>query len=608
MRERTPMPTDNTESLLPPISFIRVRRIRSTVRYSRNPEERSLPPAERAREIFREIQKSRMEIAAAVERMRLGRAPSAPPQREDVILPVAESLLLSGENWLLTRNLCFIPAQAVATGPVLPEREAFQAFNAQLRRVEKAARASFLADRLAEWSERDRPHGEDLKDLERRLIAAMESGDRDHALPFDDAAREQNLASCLSVAPSAGLCGAFERFRIIIMESQRDAPFPHDDWSVEEAESHLRLWSLWPQVLSDWRAARTVPPRHVYRYPVELSGLNRVLAGKRFGKAHEIPVNVVEESGKPAKIVVTAPSGAQIELGATGRAVLGAGDYDDHGALKAESVTGLISKVTGPQVAMMGHVAFALAHIHAAQEGRQADGRFWLSPSEVGDLLGYRRESNGNASTNRIGREATKTIRKNFQAYAGTVITQTTRHRDGSTATIAGPLLYPTLKDHSERKAGQKGRDRRVEWRIRDELWALLPRRYIAIPIELLHRGNVPSDTWAHCIRLYEVLHSHAMNNTAKAAAGDLAVSFEWLESEGNLLGRSVRPDIGRRQTLKWLDLLAERGALAFERADLKKGPGVRYTLPEPRRAELAAVAGKAAQLKAITSAQPKRR
>lgn len=87
-------------------------------------------------------------------------------------------------------------------------------------------------------------------------------------------------------------------------------------------------------------------------------------------------------------------------------------------------------------------------------------------------------------------------------------------------------------------------------------------------------------------------------------------MSLEWLTTEANLVGAGVRADIGRKRLRADLEKLVKRGALTFEATTLAAGrEGIRYALPEALRAALEAVAGRAAQYKALTAKNaPKRR
>ena len=468
----------------------------------------------------------------------------------------------------------------------------------------------FIEEQVSELAKKKQPTELEIDDLTRRLV------ERDLKATTDGSVG----GSADSLRPAASSNPALKK-----------ALAEYDAWHAalpREASRQNRVtWRMflafhWPSVFEAWREEQDQREREwqrehdsansdVYRYPLAATDINRVVSGKRHGEAHGLKVRGREESGV-VRISVTTPRGAQIELGSQGRLVAKPADRDEQGKLKPGAIMRMIGAVTGPQVGAMGHVAFALAARHAADEGRAADGRFWFSPSEVADLLGYKRESNGSASKSRVGKEAVKTIRRNFATYAAHEIDQTMELPDGTTHRIRGPLLYPTLKEHTERKPGQKGRDKRSEWRIRDELWALIRSRYVQIPIELLDCCDERPTDWANVIRLYEVLAGQSRNDAKAAVVGHWSVSLEWLTKEANLAGAGVRADVGLKRLRANLEKLAKRGALTFEFASLADGrEGIRYALPEARRTELADVAGKAAQhkaLKATNAARQRRR
>jgi hypothetical protein len=338
-----------------------------------------------------------------------------------------------------------------------------------------------------------------------------------------------------------------------------------------------------------------------------MAEVHRAVGGKRHGTKFGLPITADEVASGVVRISVTTPSGAQLELGTKPRVVMRPSDRDETGKLRPEAVMRMIAECTGPQVAMMGHVAFALAHLQAARQGRQPDGRFLWTPTEAGDLLGYRRESNGKSGSSRISKEAIATIRRNFATYANTVITQTLKLPDGTTDTINGSLLYPTQKDYTRRKPGQRGRDKRTEWRIRDELWELVKSHYILIPVEFLHRQGEDPRVWAECVRLYEVLAVHARNNTGRAATGPLELSLERLAAEANLTGYTVKAGTGKKRLLDYFAKLKARGALeSFSEVTLRDGrAGIAFTLPAERRAELGVVAGRAAMYRELAAGGP---
>lgn len=332
-----------------------------------------------------------------------------------------------------------------------------------------------------------------------------------------------------------------------------------------------------------------------YRFPtVVLPPIHRALGGKRQGKDHGIKVKPNDEL-RIVSLRVEGPNGFTLDLFSKPDVIARPEDYDESGAITPEAVWRLVGEATGPAVSMMGHVAFSLAHRHAAETGRRPDGRFWFSPSETADLLGYKRESNGKASKNRISREATPIVRDNFMRYANAILHMKAQLPDGSEHKIDGPLLYPTKLEHSWREPGQKGRDKREEWRIRDELWTLMERNHIWIPEDMLNSGDTRPDTWAHCIRLYEVLATHARRCASTAGSGEpLTLSFEVILRDANLAGPKVPERNARAQLMKYLERLAGRGFVRFKVVTLKDGrPGIRYTLPEPRQMEMGQVASR---------------
>lgn len=477
---------------------------------------------------------------------------------------------------------------------------------AELQREDRRLARVFVERNAAEF----KPTEAEAEDLARRLFDSVLSGQG----PGEEEVEQASATNPLLLAARDSYRAWSARVDELV-QLHGDGPETQKEAQRQQELTAAVAFSFhWPAIVEAWRSERPAPlPAHLYRFPLHAKEIHNVLGAKRIGRAHGIPAHGDEEGERGAvRLTVTSPKGAQLELGTRGKVIAKPSDRDEDGKLRADAVMRMIAEHTGPQVAVMGHVAFALAELHARAEGRAADGRLWVSPTEIGDLLGYPRESNGKTKdgklrAQRIGKEATATIRRNFETYANTVIEQTFKLPDGSEHVVRGPLLYPTQKEHTARKKGQRGgRDRRTEWRIRDELWALVARNYVLMPVELLNSQDEAPRVWAECIRLYEVLACHARRNTANAAVGGLPASFEWLVSEVNVSGPKVRDDKARQRVVELLKKLEARGALTFKAATLADGrSGVVFQLPEARRLELGTVAARASLHRKLQAQNP---
>lgn len=351
----------------------------------------------------------------------------------------------------------------------------------------------------------------------------------------------------------------------------------------------VELAYLWVRVFAEWIEDARPAPAGLYRLPLAAVDVHRGLAAKRHGSAHGLAVEASPIAhGQITRLALELPRGAQLEIGATGRLVTVPADFEDDGTLKPEAVLRLIRQVTGPQTALIGHAAFAMAEEDAAEEGRPFDGRFWFWRSRLADLLGYSRKPNAKASRDRIRSEVTRALGDRFAVYAGAHLAQVWKRPDGKTTTIRGTLLYPTQKEEvTTRARGKVGRDKKMEWRIRDELAALARTHYILVPRDLLSHGKDDPREHACAVRLYEVIACDWTRNALKVAAGSSrALSWDRLLSETHLVpasrgSRTVAEDALRR----YLDLLGRRDVINWREATLDDGrPGVIVT---PAREEL---------------------
>jgi len=327
----------------------------------------------------------------------------------------------------------------------------------------------------------------------------------------------------------------------------------------------------------------------VYKFPCALHEADRMIGGKRFGKEHRLDVRA-----NVTKITIEAPKGTQLELDRAWRAETKADDFGPDGKLTQEAVFRLIHKVVGPQIAIMGHAAFGLAHKQAADDNRAADGRFEVSPTILGDVIGYRREPNGKASSSRISRDAAPQIRRYWDIYAGLSVRLTMTNGD----TWQGNIVEPTSWTRTLRRLpGQKGRDRRQEWRIATRIWERMRQDHVVIPLDLLHKGEsrMPMADWAHALRVYEVIAYRFRRQADRLpSSGELNFSFDWLIHEANVTGEKVRDDRARAGIVTHLERLAARGACTFSQVRLTNGqPGVTVRLAAERLAELLQVRGR---------------
>lgn len=342
--------------------------------------------------------------------------------------------------------------------------------------------------------------------------------------------------------------------------------------SAEDSRVAADGWRLMEALASEARRVGEA----TYRFPVTMADWHRVVGGKRIGATRGLPY--VARGGR---VTVTAPKG-QIELMCEFSCSTKLADFD------SAELSRMIHRVVGPGVSMIGHVAFALAFKHAAEAGEEPDGRFWFYPSEVAELLGYSREHTSWSPSGRFSKGAIQTVRRNFEQYANTRIVITGMRREVET------LLYPTRKTSEAitRAPGRAGRDKKVEWKIREDLWSRVRSNYIKIPISLLHRQDAGHDEWACAIRCYEVLAYHARINARKATKG-LTLSFAVLEREANVIGgtKDRRPDRLISQYAHYLDLLAKRGAISYEQTETAdQKPAIKYFLAPDRLAELGGI------------------
>jgi PAS domain-containing protein len=473
------------------------------------------------------------------------------------------------------------------------------------RAVEDSERAAFIAERIAEIPAAERAITEEAReweDLDRRLVYAERSVSR--AL---DGVLTQAAGGAVDAAVTDGMAHQQQlalRFRSSDpqwnpLRAEGAALLAATDPDTRSRRAYrVALAFVWPDVLRDWRSDSIASSPSYYRVPAHLArGAHRALGAKRHGKAHRLPITWDESQGR-VRVTVSLPKGAQIELGAQAKMTTSAADYDEGGALRPDSVLRLIRDVTGPQVALIGHAAFALAQEDSVVDGRPFDGRFWYYPGRVAELLGYSRKSGG---AGRIKSETIQRVRDAFAAYAGTMLRQVVKTADGREVTVAGTLLYPTELEASTRTPGKRGRDRETEWRIRDELVALARRHFILMPTHLLHCGDVDPRTWANAMRVYEELAVRFRYSAQDAGAGRaIPVGLPGLASTINLSPRGrTKRSLEIAQLVRFLDLLAARGAITWESGSLADGsPAAMVSLSDPEiRARLAEVGTRADSL-----------
>jgi hypothetical protein len=310
-----------------------------------------------------------------------------------------------------------------------------------------------------------------------------------------------------------------------------------------------------------------------FRFPVPALHLHRVLGGRRHSDAE-----LVRKSGDRVRIKIVTPKGATLYLPFDGN-VERASTNADAAASLGEVVAQKIATALGPEVSRMGLVAFAFAYVHAAEEGREPDGRFWYSPTAVADVLGYERESNSGKG-DRIRKDVIRRIDRDFAFYCKTELRQTanidgTKHKDSG-------VLIDCLERYSETiPKARRGRRKRQQYQIRPELWALL-RDYVHISIELLHCRNVDPRRWAYCLRVYEELALHAWRNRERLIDGDdVSLSYGRLGEVANIATKATRDQRHADGDLRrYLDLLAARGAITYADHPLSDGQaGIRYRL-----------------------------
>lgn len=480
-----------------------------------------------------------------------------------------------------------------------------------IKRRRKEARLAFIDERSVGLPKDQRvDHPEDRADLDRWLLAAAEEpSEWIRAKPFDWAAVIDARAGEPLVARELETLwrDVRRRLRALGVEAPEERPtmdaiFDLRADVVDEALVHrVEIACLWPVLYRRWRDDARTRARRLYRFPTSLSGPHKAIGGKRHGKDRGLPIKA-EASGDHVRIVIEAPSNAQLELGTTGRATTKADDFDESGKLRVDAIMRMIREVTGPQVSMIGHAAFALAQLHAEQDGRAADGRFWFSPTELADVLGYSRIGNGEGRAKRIPADVTKKLRESFTTYANTLVRQTGRF-GGSEIRISGTLLYPTRKEATPiRPSGKVGREKKQEWRIRDELWKMARAHFIHIPIALLDAGAERPDVWAHCIRVYEVIACHARVNAKHLVEGSPLppMSLEWLSRESNVFGPGRRERDAHEDLVGYLRRLEKREAITgLECVTLADGrPGVRLSLPQDRMTELREIGARHRALK----------
>lgn len=424
-------------------------------------------------------------------------------------------------------------------------------------KAEDQALAGFLAARVAEMPEAERASatsGDLADDLRRRLrdAAHAELANPDVRIPLPPAERSDDPGGFDVAIPVGG---------------------EHVLFDVHALEARIFTEALsraWPDALQAWREVHRPSPAGFYRLPYAIQGPHRVLGGKRHGKDQGMKVTSAATRDR-VRLTIVLPKGKNgsqlsLELGTNVRAA--PEDYDEAGSLRPDAILRMVRDATGPQLAMIGHAAFALAEEDAQRDGRHFDGRFWYWPGRIAELLGYRQES------------AVARVREQFNAYAATTLRGSWRTADGAQVDLAGPLLYPTKLEASlTREPGpdgkrRPGRDRHTEWRVRDALVDLARRHFVLIPSDLLNCGSVDPRTWANCMRVYEELAYLFRSNARKVGAGQaLPVDLVNLAARVNL----STPSRGKRsvqlsELARYLGHLQGRGAIRWDRTTMASG------------------------------------
>lgn len=426
--------------------------------------------------------------------------------------------------------------------------ESIPALMAARAQAEAQALAAFLAARVEGMPEGERPTGDLADDLRRRLrdAAHAELAKPDASIP-------------LPAPESSDAPGGFD-----IAIPVGGAHVVYDAHALEARIFAEALARAWPAVLDAWRDAHRPSPAGFYRLPYAIQGPHRVLGGKRHGK--DVGMRVEGSAARDrVRLTIVLPKGKHgsqlsLELGTNVRAA--PEDYDANGSLRPDAILRMVRDATGPQLAMIGHAAFALAEEDAVREGRHFDGRFWYWPGRIAELLGYRKEA------------AVARVREQFNAYSATELRGSWRTADGAQIDLTGPLLYPTKLEATIREAGQRGRDRHTEWRVRDALVDLARRHFVLIPSDLLNCGDVDPRTWANCMRVYEELAYSFRANARKVGSGaPLALDLVNLAARVNL----STPARGKRsvqlsELSRYLGHLQSRGAIRWERTTMASG------------------------------------
>jgi len=501
--------------------------------------------------------------------------------------------LLSGESVSATKfshlkgailtNALFAELQE---NPALEELHAKPGHLADTQPETQAAFRAALTEQLATLGEVEQKERAALLDAK---IAELPQAQRPEAGAEHDA-----LAAKLSLEAQREHTFTGEAWRALLERNPGDLEFYADAY-------RLALEEIWPGVFEAWKKEQAQRgPRLLYRHPI--LGIGRGLAGRRHGTTRDLPVRS-DATGRTVELLVpirgTQSASLDLSLAVRSRVVSKPTDFEPDGTIKQDALLRWVSEAVGPKRSRMLAAGFALAERDAQAEGRKANGSFWWSPTLGADLLGYKRVERSPRYPNgrRIDKAATAQVRSDFETLAGIVIRHPLWHW-GKEREFKGTLFSPlraTLED-ARRKHGQRGRDRQTLWQILPPLWEWSRRHFVATPIDLLHAGTERPDVWANCIRLWEVLGGYARHNAKAASEGDMVRSLESLEQECNLWpeGRKTSP---AADLLAWARKLEARGYLeGVQETTLADGktPGLSYRLPEPRRAELAAIAAKA--------------
>lgn len=479
----------------------------------------------------------------------------------------------------------------------------FLRFLRNARKAEAQARAQFLAERISFLPKAKRPDEKGLKDLDRRLLAAdpMVGFNGLHAVVslLEDGHAKGRLFRKELEALEQAEGGATSSRWVDLVRVALQGEVVHETPPMESPDDlkkahRLFLSLIWPKVWKQYQADQIA--HWGFRVPMEMVELNQAIGarGARFGMAEGLPVTPTLAGQKITKIVVELPKGGQLTLGSPGRYVPAPDDFDETGTIRPEAIWRAIDQVAGPEVAMMGYVALAMAEQDGRSEGRKPDGRFWWWPTRAAELLGYPKESRGRDRPAQISPKVVKEMQKRFELYADIVLNLEIRRRGSRERTLEGHPLIPYWKER-EGNAEQRGRRKREDWGVHPDIWDLIRSYSVELPTEALHAGGMRPAHWALCFHVYVALVTHARHNAADVKAGErLTLGLKTLHSKAKVL-TGVRADHRDRRMWGLLERLNERKLVDARPCTLKSGePGVSYLLLERPAASISRVATQA--------------